>query len=101
MVFFSYNLLHDVMQLDFVFEKHNSNSSKMKKDVVSLRKRQALLTDEFFYIVYALLMMGVVPWYTIHITHSISSYRTLQLESVSSYSYQNFTGIMHSHVSTI
>ena len=72
MVFFSYNLLHNVMQLDFVFEKHNS--SKMK-DVVSLQKGQALLTDEFSYIVYELLLTGVVPWYTIHITHFISSYR--------------------------
>ena len=57
MVFFSYNLLHDVMmQLDFVFEKHNS--SRMK-NVVLLRKGQALLTDEFsYYTVYVLLLTG-------------------------------------------
>ena len=60
MVFFSYNLLHDVMmQLDFVFEKHKS--SRMK-NVVSLRKGQALLTDEFSYTVYVLLLTGVEPW---------------------------------------
>ena len=70
MVFFSYNLLHDAMQIDFVFEKHN----RMKKDVVSLRKRQALLTDEFSYTVYVLVLLptGVVPWHTIHIIGTLS-----------------------------
>lgn len=69
MVFFSYNLLHNVMQLDFVFEKHNS-SRLMKKDVVTLLKRQCEFS---YYIVYVMLPSGVVPWYTSHIATNLIS----------------------------